>query len=162
MDYSTLRRSRRVSRDYVFEPGDHLFYMGAFGVKELSHHGVYVGNGQVAHFFPVTDAPAAAMPADAQTLEVLDHNKKNARIHLTPVEEFSKHAAARATSGVYVYNHAARDRLPRVETVRRCLTLLGHDKYNAVSYNCEHFVNYCVLGTKTSKQIESLLGGLVI
>lgn len=152
-----------MSRDYVFEPGDHLFYTGAFGVKELSHHGVYVGNGQVAHFFPVTDASAAG------TLEMLDNNKKNARIHLIPVEEFSKQAAARfqgragaTTSGVYVYAHAARDRLPREETVRRCLRLLGHDKYNAVKYNCEHFVNYCVLGTPTSRQIESLVGGLVI
>jgi hypothetical protein len=156
MDYTKLPRARRVTVKHVFVPGDHLFYPGAFDIPGLSHHGVYVGNGQVAHFFPVR--LEQQKNASQQSLY---HIKKESRVHLVPVEDFRRHASGRAPlRDLYVYEHDPRERLPRVETVNRCLSRLGQNNYNAVTNNCEHFVNNCVLGRPVSVQVDKLLDSI--
>ena len=159
MDYTKLPQARRVTAKHVLTPGDHLFYPGAFDIPGLSHHGVYVGNGQVAHFFPVR-LEQQQLDGNA-SLRSLYKIKKGARVHLVSVEDFRRQATARAPPrGMYVYEHDPRKRLPRAETVNRCLSRLGQDKYNAVTNNCEHFVNDCVLGRPVSVQINELLAAM--
>lgn len=150
-----------MTAKHVLTPGDHLFYPGAFQIPGLSHHGVYVGNGQVAHFFPVRLEQQQQQLDENASLQSLYNIKKGARVHLVSVEEFRRQANARARPrGMYVYEHDPRERLPRAETVNRCLSRLGQDKYNAVTNNCEHFVNDCVLGRPVSAQIDQLVGAM--
>lgn len=99
----------------------------------LFHHGVYVGNGQVVHFWG----------------RVM--YKSDARVMSVPLTEFEGLANS-VGSKVVVLNVASR--LPRDETVRRALSRVGAAGYNVVTNNCEHFANWCVQGVAYSAQLN--------
>lgn len=105
--------------------GDHLVTtrMG------YSHHGLYVGNGQVIHYAGF----AAGFSKGA--------------ISLTSAEEFTQGHAC------YIKPHdsALYDAPSRVE---RAYSKLGEDEYNLFSNNCEHFVSWCFDGKKSSEQVQ--------
>ena len=151
MDYNTWPNIYRVPSQR-YRKGDHLFYGRAFGVAGLSHHGVFVGNGKVIHFYPpVVDDLGAAGPSDGI------HEKNSAVVQITSAKQFEDLAAQRGTY-VCVINHDVR--LSRAQTTRRCFAALGSTGYDAIRNNCEHFVNHCVLGQKRSLQAESLMSSL--
>ena len=148
MDYNTWPNIYRVPSQR-YRKGDHLFYGKAFGVDGLSHHGVFVGNGKVIHFSPlVVDTSSAAEPSDGI------HEKNSAVVQITSAKQFEDLAEKRGTC-VYVIEHDVR--LARAQTTRRCFAALGSTGYDAIRNNCEHFVNYCVLGQQRSLQAESLM-----
>lgn len=105
--------------------GDHLVTtrMG------YSHHGLYVGNGQVIHYAGF----AAGFSKGA--------------ISLTSTAEFTQGHAW------YIKPHdsALYDAPSRVE---RAHSKLGEDEYNLFSNNCEHFVSWCFDGKKSSEQVQ--------
>nr|WP_279162006.1 lecithin retinol acyltransferase family protein [Plesiomonas shigelloides] len=105
--------------------GDHLVTtrMG------YSHHGLYVGNGQVIHYAGF----AAGFSKGA--------------ISLTSAEEFTQGHAC------YIKPHdsALYDAPSRVE---RAYSKLGEDEYNLFCNNCEHFVSWCFDGKKSSEQVQ--------
>ncbi|MGL4221766.1 MAG: lecithin retinol acyltransferase family protein [Shewanella sp.] len=105
--------------------GDHLVTtrMG------YSHHGLYVGNGQVIHYAGF----AAGFSKGA--------------ISLTSTTEFTQGHAW------YIKPHdsALYDAPSRVE---RAYSKLGEDEYNLFSNNCEHFVSWCFDGKKSSEQVQ--------
>lgn len=48
-------------------------------------------------------------------------------------------------------------RYSRNEIISRAFSLLGKNEYNLATYNCEHFVNWCIDGDHYSRQIDNLL-----
>ena len=117
----------------MYTEGDHVYFAGAFHVPSLYHHGVYVGNNQIAHFW----GPST---------------KKNyAAVRLISTRDFEA-LAAKENEPVRVLD--ARKRLSREETVTRALSKLGASGYNFITNNCEHFVNWCVQGVAYSPQVN--------
>ena len=48
-------------------------------------------------------------------------------------------------------------RFKGAEAVRRGMMRLGEQHYNLLTRNCEHFVNWCIEGVETSRQIDNLI-----
>lgn len=115
------------------KPGDHLYFAGAFHIPSLYHHGVYVGDNVVIHFY----GPS--------------HKKHDAVVQAVPLSAFQLLAAA---EGQQVHVLPTRSRLPRSETVARATSQLGKHGYNMMLHNCEHFVNWCVQGVAYSPQVD--------
>lgn len=117
-------------------PGDHLKFKGAFGYPSLYHHGVYVGNGTVVHFYA--------------------HNAKdktNAEIQAIPLQQFIQLAAPHAVEKV----QSLRPLLPRATIQQRCLSKMGEKNYHVLLNNCEHFANWATTGEHRSYQVEAAL-----
>lgn len=105
--------------------GDHLI------TKRMgySHHGLYVGNGQVIHYAGFTSWFIKGA------------------VSLTSTEEFTQgHDCYIKTHATALYDAPSR--------VERAYSKLGEDEYNLVSNNCEHFVAWCFDGKKSSEQVE--------
>lgn len=111
--------------------GDHLV-SSRLG---YSHHGLYIGNGEVIHYSGFS--------------ELFDKGS----IEVTTLEDFEQ------GRGSFVENHfvSVYDADERVE---RACSKLGEDSYNLLFNNCEHFVNWCFNGFKTSSQVNNAVVGL--
>lgn len=116
----------------MYTPGDHLYFAGAFHVPSLYHHGIYVGDDQVVHFYGTS-------------------KKYDCQVRLIRVREFER-LAAHEKQAVKVL-HTQR-RLSRTETQERALSQLGKSGYNLITNNCEHFANWCVQGVRYSPQVD--------
>lgn len=141
MNYLSLP-NKHTCKTNEYKIGDHLFYDGAFNVPGLSHHAVYIGNGQIAHYW-----------GDSNGEDSGEKQIQNAAVRTMPVKTFERLAAKKGKQ-VYVLDHAFR--LPRQQTVQRCVDALGQTGYCPLTHNCEHFANFCVLGNRRSLQVESL------
>lgn len=106
--------------------GDHLVSsrMG------YTHHGLYIGNGEVIHYSGFSDA----------------FNKGT--IEVTSVEDFKQGSNCEVKSHLICVYDAD-------ERVERALSKCGEDSYNIVFNNCEHFVSWCFNGFKSSSQVNS-------
>lgn len=69
-------------------------------------------------------------------------------VNLATLDEFSEDHEIR------VVHHARKRKFTRDESVNRAYSRLGEDKYNVIFDNCEHFVNWCIFGIATSKQVQ--------
>lgn len=147
MDYTTLPYTYDV-RNGRYRVGDHLFFNRAFGVDILSHHGVYVGNKTVVHFYPTLREGDEQHVSGNERL-----GKEGAKVQAITLSDFKRLARKRG-SRVMVVDHDVR--LPREETVERCRAELGATGYNAIHNNCEHFVNFAVLGSRHSEQSDAM------
>lgn len=98
----------------------------------FAHHGIYVGGGNVIHYGAL----------------VYDLIRR-------PVEEVSLEAFA-CGRPVYVVQH---DSLPfdAEEILRRARSRLGENRYQLLSNNCEHFVEWCLYDVPRSFQVERAL-----
>lgn len=47
-----------------------------------------------------------------------------------------------------------------VQAVARAMRRLGEEKYNLITFNCEHFVNWCIEGCEVSRQVDNILSVL--
>jgi hypothetical protein len=94
-----------------------------------THHGIYVGNGNVVHYRGLSRGLRAG-----------------------PVEEIS---LARFAGGhpVRVRPHEAA-RFDRQSVIARARSRLGENSYRILSNNCEHFCEWCVQGMSRSRQVE--------
>lgn len=121
-------------RDYVtlqFAKGDHLVVDRII----YTHHGIYIGNGEVIHF--------------NSTIKT----KMSAVICKTTLEDFAKGQT------IEVIPHTNRP-YSRKESVRRAKSYVGKKGYNLITNNCEHFVNHCIEGVKKSDQVNSAINCL--
>ena len=141
MNYLALPNIHRAQPG-EYKIGDHLFYDRAFSVPGLSHHAVYTGNGEVVHYW-----------GDNTDVNSTDKQFLNATVQKMPIKTFELLAAKKGET-IYVIDHPFR--LPRKQTVQRCLQALGQSGYCPFTNNCESFVNFCVLGNPRSLQVESL------
>lgn len=133
------RLTQKKSVDFVpwmqRQEGDHVVYTGALGVPYWLHHGVYVGNDSIVHFWGSGFS-----------------DKDSAIVMKSTVLEFEKLAKGKP---IYVVNHM--QRLPRNETVRRALSRIGQKNYDILCNNCEHFAYWCVTGNHESPQVQDAL-----
>jgi len=100
--------------------------------RGFSHHGIYVGRGNVVH-----------------------HKSTVGRLLRGPVEEVSlaRFALGRA---IWIRVHAS-PRFSGAEVARRALSRVGEDRYRLLTNNCEHFCEWCVQDERRSFQVEHLL-----
>lgn len=89
--------------------GDHL-YVQRF---QYTHHGVYIGNGQVAHYL-LERVKVDSLEAFADGSKILKRSKL-----ISPIKFDSD------------------------EVVQRALSRLNESEYNLIINNCEHFVRWC-------------------
>ena len=97
-----------------------------------THHGIYVGAGQVVHY---------------QGLSSSLHRGSVAKVSLA---EFSH--------GQPVLLHGKADaEYSGIEVVERACSRLGEDAYDVLRNNCEHFCSWCLTGAARSPQVERVL-----
>ena len=106
--------------------GDHL--KSSRGL--YTHHGIYIGDNLVIHY--------SGLSGGMQT---------------GPIEETSLY---KFCSGNYfeVAKHDDRE-YSREESVSRAERRLGEDAYSVTGNNCEHFVNWCIEGDHSSRQVDT-------
>ena len=115
-------------------PNEH-FPLGAHIVtprRWYTHHGIYVGAGQVVHY-------------DGLSLSL-----RRGRVVKVPLAEFAQGQPVR------IYDEA-NVAYCGIEVVARALSRLGEDAYDVLRNNCEHFCSWCLAGTARSPQVERLL-----
>jgi cell wall-associated NlpC family hydrolase len=114
------------TKEFNMKRGDHLV-SSRLG---YDHHGLYIGNGEVIHYSGFSEA------FDKGSIEK------------TAIDEFTQ------GNGYSIKSHlvCVYDAEERVE---RAFSKLGEDSYNLIFNNCEHFVNWCFNGFKTSSQVNN-------
>ena len=95
------------------------------------HHGIYLGEGLVAHYVGRVRYPHGLI--EAVPLRSFAGNRR-VRVGRRPAE--SLHGEA---------------------VVRRARSRLGERRYAILSNNCEHFCSWCQVGESRSKQVDGLL-----
>ena len=106
--------------------GDHLV-SSRLG---YTHHGLYIGNGKVIHYSGFS--------------ELLNKGA----IEITTIEDFEQGNSSSVKNHLISIYDAD-------ERVERAYSKLGEDSYNLLFNNCEHFVNWCFNGFKTSSQVNN-------
>src|SRR5512147_739281 len=104
--------------------GDHLVSPRQF----TSHHGIYVGNGQVVHY------AGLAIGLQAGPVKV------------SSVEEFLAHHS-------YTVREYKTRTYSREESVEMARARIGEDLYHPAFNNCEHFVTWCITGKTRSSRL---------
>ena len=114
---------------------DEEFPLGAHLVTDrrwYTHHGVYVGAGQVIHY------------------EGLSTTLRRGPVAKVGLDEFAHGHPVRVQG-------EADAAYSGIEVVARACSRLGEDAYDLVRNNCEHFCAWCVTGAPCSPQVERLL-----
>lgn len=107
--------------------GSHLVSPRKFYV----HHGIYLGNGKVAHYSGLS-ASLQAGP-----------------IEVTDLDHFG--------NGSSVWVHQEQSVFSSDEIIVRALSRVGESQYKILSNNCEHFCNWCINGISYSAQVAEYL-----
>ncbi len=105
-----IQRVFTVSEVKSFNEGDHLFTQRF----AFTHHGVYVGNGEVIHYLLRKGIVKTSIEVFAEGMEI-----------------FKKDDADSPNS------------YTREKVVERAYKRLGERKYNLIFNNCENFVRWC-------------------
>ncbi|GAV90701.1 LRAT domain-containing protein [Cephalotus follicularis] len=156
------------------KPGDHIFAWRV--IRAYSHHGIYVGDGQVIHFTTPQEALDEIAKEYPDSL-IVDENPKSKPcercgyivggspgigVMKTCIEHFAK------TYHLYQYNVSWLEVLlrprgtccpykskPLEDAVKTAYAKLktGFGKYNLLTNNCEHFATFCRTGRKFSGQV---------
>lgn len=110
----------------LIEPGDHIAFGRAKGA--YWHHAVYLGNGQVVHYWdPLGNLRRACVRVDHWGIVA-------------------------GQSPVYVINYGLR--YPRAVVIHRALSRLGEHNYHLARNNCEAFARWALCGASESHQVE--------
>ena len=107
---------------------------------QFYHYGIYVTDDEIIQFGPTPDAAHSLLDRDIRvcTSDVGGFLKGG----FLEVASFSLAERLKAASPKEVVERARRE--------------IGEGGYDVLSNNCEHFVNNCVFGKKTSEQVESV------
>lgn len=107
--------------------GDHLV------TKRLgyTHHGIYLGRDKVIHYSGLANGLRAG-PVEITSLDHFSQGKP------TYVQSYDNR----------VFCHK--------QTVKRARSRLTEDKYNLLTNNCEHFINWCIYGKARSEQVSNV------
>jgi hypothetical protein len=104
--------------------------------RGYSHHGIYIGQGQVVHYAG------------------LAHRWRRGPVEVVTVSEFS------GGRGLELRRTPASS-CDGAQAARRALSRIGEDRYNILTNNCEHFCAWCVDGLSRSQQVERWLAPAV-
>jgi hypothetical protein len=134
--------------------GSHLVSQRHFhGALPYTHHGIYIGNGQVVHYAGLSDDPDA----------------DGTKIQVVTLEGFH------GGNGYWLVPHPLAP-FAGEKVVERARSRLGEDGYSVCANNCEHFCNWAIDGNHASQQVDvgalasaaggggigGIVGGLVI
>ncbi|MEJ5056857.1 MULTISPECIES: lecithin retinol acyltransferase family protein [unclassified Pseudomonas] len=107
--------------------GSHLVSPRKFYV----HHGIYLGDGKVAHYSGLS-ASLQAGP-----------------IEVTDLDRFG--------NGSSIWVHPEECAFSSDEIIVRAMSRIGESRYKILSNNCEHFCNWCITGNSYSAQVAEYL-----
>lgn len=105
--------------------GDHLVSARC----GYTHHGLYLGGGMVIHYSGLADGLSSG-PIEITTMNAFSGGGS---VSISP------HPRA-------LHNLAQR--------LARAMSRLGENRYNLITNNCEHFVNWCIDGISVSEQVN--------
>lgn len=117
-----------------YEAGDHLVQPGAFGVRGADHHALYLHDGKVLHY-------NNSRPGSMDVV-----------VRIDPVELLEERASQ---IGETVKVRVHKTRKSPEGSVQTCTARLNEREYDFFYNNCEHLVNWCVLGDPVSEQTGS-------
>lgn len=120
-----FRHSKPALTQASLLPGDHLWVQRT----GYSHHGLYLGDGQVAHY--------AGWVEGFQSGPLVE----------TSLDDFCGGRRLQRR------DHAKRG-FSRDDSVARARSRLGENRYNVHANNCEHFCYWAIHGEHHSRQIE--------
>lgn len=130
----TIKRpGRRFTNEWQLEPtelpplGTHLISVR----RGYTHHGIYIGNGQVVHYSGFARGWSAGPVEEVSLNDFAQGHAVSARAYANP-------------------------RYDADEIVERARSRLAENTYHLLTNNCEHFCEWCVRGTSRSEQVESL------
>lgn len=83
---------------------------------------------------------------DGNVLEYILHDG----IIIVPLDTFA------AGQEIFIREHK-NARYPGIQAVNRGMLRLGENQYNLLTRNCEHFVNWCIDGVESSRQVDNLI-----
>lgn len=115
--------------------GDHLRVarVRCGGLFRYTHHGIYLGNGQVAHY--------AGYASDDDTPDA-----GGDCIEIVSLREFA--------DGRPLFVRKYRNAFHADIIINRALSRLGEDRYCLFRRNCEHFASWCSIGKSRSTQVR--------
>lgn len=118
-----------AAQDVHFPLGAHLVTPR----RGYTHHGIYVGGGQVVHYMGLSSG-----------------------WHRGPVSQvtLAQFASGRAIS---IQPEPAAAHTP-LDIAARARSRLGEDRYSLLRNNCEHFCAWCAHGVARSSQVDRFLG----
>jgi hypothetical protein len=126
MNHTTTQPA--AARDEAFPLGAHLVTPRRW----YTHHGIYVGNGQVVHYLGLSTSLRRGPIAKVSLAEFANGHP----VHVNDETNV-------AYSGI--------------EVAARACSRLGEDAYDVLCNNCEHFCSWCMVGVARSPQVERLL-----
>ena len=101
--------------------------------RGYTHHGIYVGGGEVVHYMG------------------LSRSLRRGPVAKVSLEQFaSGHAISIEPEATASYTP--------IQIAARAQSRLGEDCYRVLSNNCEHFCSWCAHGVARSSQVDRLLG----
>lgn len=99
-----------------------------------THHGIYVGNGNVVHYSGFAEA------------------FKKGKIELTSIDDFMG-----GEKDLYRVKYSTQCKTYSDDEIcERALSRLNENNYNLVTNNCEHFATWCVTGVERSEQVDAV------
>lgn len=107
---------------------------------QFYHYGIYASDDEIIQFGPTPDAEHSLLDADI-------------RVCTSDVNGFLKGGFLEVAS--FSFTERLKAAKPE-EIVARARKELGTGGYDILKNNCEHFVNGCAFGTKSSEQVDSV------
>lgn len=109
-----------------------------------THHGIYIGNKEVIQY-----SGFAGGTLNSHDIVPTDGSKRSPieKVHLS---EFTRGCGYSIKEHPYAKSS-------KKEIVENAFSRLNESKYNLLFNNCEHFANWCVYGTKESKQVNDVV-----
>jgi len=117
-------------------------YPGAYirvQVKNVYHHGIYIGNDECVQF---------GLPYDIYA------DPKEVKVLRSPLKDFCAE-----DSFIEVYQYTKKELKQKrsdEEIIQIALSHVGEGGYNLLHNNCEHFATNVIFGKKESKQIDDI------
>lgn len=95
-----------------------------------THHGIYIGNGQVIHYSGFADG------------------LNSGPVELTDIYSFA--------AGNEINFKTHENSFSPEEIVQRAMSRIGEQNYTLSNNNCEHFCLWCITGSHTSNQVDTV------
>lgn len=130
-------------------PGQQLFYGGAFGIPDLTHHAIYVGDGVVLE---VGSGPLACKRVRRAMLSFKDQ-----MVGLSTLVNFAERAVKQRSEVNVVVTPEDNDPAVAADRLRRAASVLGCWDYDAVANNCQSAANYISFGIRATAQGDAVL-----
>ena len=142
-------------RMYSLIPGQQIAYGGAFGIQQLKHYGIYLGNGMIYELAPQTENKSLRVGPEIA-------------VGISTIEYFYD-MAIKKKSPIYVYDYKdikTDNKKTIIERLSRVLDFSemtkGRNKQFLIYGNCESVSNYISYGRYQTQQGESIIFSTIV